>query len=50
MGLKPKKYHWKKDKTPGKKKYGLIAQDVAQTLVDCGCEEYAGLTQHPAVI
>jgi hypothetical protein len=48
MKIKPKKYRWKGDKTKGKKKYGIVAQDIAEALADCGCEDYDGLTLHPA--
>jgi hypothetical protein len=38
MKIKPKKYRWKGDKTKGKKKYGVVAQDIAEALADCGCD------------
>ena len=40
--LKPKKYKWKDESLNKKnrKVYGLMAQDIEATLIDCGCGDF----------
>ena len=41
--LRPVKYDYKKDKGDGKKRYGIIAQEVLEVLKDSGNEDFAGI-------
>jgi hypothetical protein len=49
MKIKPKKYRWKDDKTNGKKKYGVVAQNIVEALKECNCNDYDGLTLNPPI-
>ena len=41
--IRPVKYDYKKNKDDGKKRYGIIAQEVLTVLKDSGNEDFAGI-------
>ena len=41
--VRPVKYDYKKDKQDGKKRYGIIAQEVLEILKNSGNEDFAGI-------